>query len=98
MSKSTTTHEAALKALANLLEVTLALELRIGTLGESGVFDYDDGGEGMRDLCERAATVMGRAQKVLDDTKAVTPEAAYLAAKQAKARAKEALRRHRAGK
>ena len=94
MSKSTTTHRAALKALSNLLAVTADLESRLASLGESGVFDYDpDRGAGMKRTLDHAAHVMGQAHRVLEDTAAVSPADRYTAAKQAKQAAKLALKK-----
>ena len=60
MSKSTTTHRAALKALDALLTITVDLESRLASLGESGVFDYDpDRGAAMHRLLKHAGHVMG---------------------------------------
>ena len=94
MSKSTTTHRAALKALDALLTITVDLESRLASLGESGVFDYDpDRGAAMHRLLKHADHVMGQAGRVLKDTAAVSPVDRYTAAKQAKQAAKDALKK-----
>jgi hypothetical protein len=67
MSKSTTTHRAALKALASLVEVTASLEYRLASLAE--VIDLDDVDALIRD----AGHAMARADRVLKDTAALSP-------------------------
>jgi len=93
MSKSTTTHRAAIKALSSLLVVTVDLEARLAALGEAGVFDYDpDRGANIHRLLKHAGHVMTQAERVIGDTAAVSPADRYTAAKQAKQEAKQALK------
>jgi hypothetical protein len=67
MSKSTTTHRAALKALASLLEVTAGLEYRLASLAEC--IDLDDVDVLIRD----AGHAMARAESVLKATAEEAP-------------------------
>jgi len=88
MSKSTTTHRAAIKALASLVKVTADLEHRLASLAECIELDAE-----VDALLRDAGHAMARAERVLEDTAAVSPVDQYTAAKQAKQAAKQAIQK-----